>query len=167
MSLLPCVFVTKQSLQASAGTTPAERACYLWLPVAYQSCRLQITTARQSIISHHIDPTTLNVVQCECEYWLWARTNHPITIPNLNNALRVEWKEISATMFQNLEKSKVGTNSILMPVVLELNVQLWMSTYILYIWPWSVPLNAITKCIIPLTNVSCLSYPIRLLSSTI
>ena len=59
-----------------------------------------------------------------------ARTNRPTSVPDLNNTLVAEWKQVAAAMIQQLVesiprrgggcyRSKGGTNSILMPVILE------------------------------------------------
>ena len=38
----------------------------------------------------------------ELERRLWARPNRPTSVPDLNNVLVPEWKQIPATMFQHL-----------------------------------------------------------------
>lgn len=45
-----------------------------------------------------------------------------IAVSDLTNVLMVEWKQIPAAMFKNLEEAK-GTNSILTTMVVELDVQ--------------------------------------------
>ena len=66
----------------------------------------------------------------ELERQLRARPNRPTSVPDLTNALVVEWKQIPAAMFQHLVErllrrveavlaAKGGTNSILMPMILE------------------------------------------------
>ena len=66
----------------------------------------------------------------ELERRLRARPNRPTSVPDLTNALVAEWKQISAAMFQHLVESlprrvepviaaKGGTNSMLMPMILE------------------------------------------------
>ena len=41
----------------------------------------------------------------ELECRLRARPNRPTSVPNLTNALVVEWKQVPATMFQHLVES--------------------------------------------------------------
>ena len=66
----------------------------------------------------------------ELERQLRARPNRPTLVPDLINALVAEWKQIPAAMFHHLMESlprrveavipgKGGTNSILMPMILE------------------------------------------------
>ena len=64
----------------------------------------------------------------ELDRRLGIRPNHPTSVPNLTNALVAEWKEVPSAMFQHLVaslprrgcySSKGGTNSILMPMILE------------------------------------------------
>ena len=64
----------------------------------------------------------------ELECRLLARPNRQTTVPNLTHALVDEWKQVPAAMFQHLVESlpfpavtaaKGGTNSILMPMILE------------------------------------------------
>ena len=61
---------------------------------------------------------------------LRARPNRPTSVPDLTNALVAEWKQVPVAMFQHLVESltrrveaviaaKGGTNSILMPMILE------------------------------------------------
>ena len=67
----------------------------------------------------------------ELERRLRARSNRPTSVPDLTNALVAEWKQIPAAMFQHPVESlprrveaviaaKGGTNSILIPMILEL-----------------------------------------------
>jgi hypothetical protein len=64
--------------------------------------------------------------------WPRARHNRPTSVPDLSHALVAEWKQVPTAMFQHLVESlprsrgcyngKVGTNSILMPLILKLDV---------------------------------------------
>jgi hypothetical protein len=65
----------------------------------------------------------------ELERRLRARPNRPTSVANFTNVLAAEWKQVPAAMFQHLVESlprkaeaviaKGGTNSILLPVILE------------------------------------------------
>ena len=68
----------------------------------------------------------------ELEHRLRTRPNHTTSVADLTNALVAEWKQVPAAMFQHLLESlprrgcyscKGGTNSILMPMNLEWDVQ--------------------------------------------
>jgi hypothetical protein len=59
----------------------------------------------------------------------WNTDCGPTSVPSLTNALVAEWKQVPTAVFQNLVESlrrveavyssKGGTNSILMPIILE------------------------------------------------
>ena len=76
------------------------------------------------------DLNTIEHVWVELECQLRARPNCLTSVPELTHALVVEWKQIPTTMFQHRVESlprrgetviaaKGGTNSILMPIILE------------------------------------------------
>jgi len=86
----------------------------------------------KNLTNLHVDPD-LNPTKHlwdELERRLRARPNRSTSVPDLTNALVAEWKQIPAAMFQHLVESlprrveavvaaKGGTNSILMPMILE------------------------------------------------
>ena len=80
--------------------------------------------------AHNTDVNPIKHLWVELERRLGAKPYHPTSVPNLTNALVAVRKQIPATMFQHLVESlprrveaviaaKGGTNSILMPMILE------------------------------------------------
>ena len=66
----------------------------------------------------------------ELERRVRVSPNRPTSVPDVTNSLVADWKQVPAAMFQNLVESlpgrvetviasKGGTNSILMPMILE------------------------------------------------
>ena len=51
------------------------------------------------------DLNPINHLWDELKFWLRARPNRPISVPDLINALVAEWKKVPAAMFQHLVES--------------------------------------------------------------
>ena len=80
--------------------------------------------------AHSPDLNPIEHLWNELERRLQARPKRPTSVPDLTKALVAEWNQVPAAMFQHLVESlprrvetviaaKWGTNSILMPMILE------------------------------------------------